>query len=136
MLYVIAEQLGFPGILNLIRYISFRAGAASATALLIGLLLLVQLPQQPGEAGVLALAKSHQMPFAGARTSQGGVFQQGQAGDAPTGQVVLQGRPTERREGHHHIPVIDAQQKLVGIITQSDLVRSLYRAVSAPQQPT
>src|SRR5947199_9502559 len=39
MLYVIAQQLGFPGILNLIRYISFRAGAASATALLIGLLL-------------------------------------------------------------------------------------------------
>jgi phospho-N-acetylmuramoyl-pentapeptide-transferase len=39
MLYVIADQLGFPGILNLIRYISFRAGAASATALLIGLLL-------------------------------------------------------------------------------------------------
>ena len=33
MLYVIAEQLGFPGVLNLIRYISFRAGAASATAL-------------------------------------------------------------------------------------------------------
>src|SRR5881398_3291407 len=39
MLYVIAEQLGFPHALNLIRYISFRAGAASATALLIGLLL-------------------------------------------------------------------------------------------------
>ena len=39
MLYVIAEHLGFPGLLNLIRYISFRAGAASATALLIGLLL-------------------------------------------------------------------------------------------------
>jgi phospho-N-acetylmuramoyl-pentapeptide-transferase len=39
MLYVIAEQLGFPGVLNLIRYISFRAGAASATALIIGLLL-------------------------------------------------------------------------------------------------
>ena len=39
MLYVIAEQLGFPGILNLIRYLSFRAGAASATALLIGLVL-------------------------------------------------------------------------------------------------
>ncbi len=31
MLYVIAEQLGFPGVLNLIRYISFRAGAARAT---------------------------------------------------------------------------------------------------------
>ena len=39
MLYIVAEQLGFPGILNLIRYISFRAGAASATALAIGLLL-------------------------------------------------------------------------------------------------
>jgi phospho-N-acetylmuramoyl-pentapeptide-transferase len=39
MLYLIADQLGFPGILNLIRYISFRAGAASATALMIGLLL-------------------------------------------------------------------------------------------------
>jgi phospho-N-acetylmuramoyl-pentapeptide-transferase len=39
MLYVIAEQLGFPGVLNLIRCISFRAGAASATALVIGLLL-------------------------------------------------------------------------------------------------
>ena len=35
------------------------------------------------------------------------------------------------REGHHHIPVIDAEQRLVGIITQSDLVRSLYRAVKA-----
>jgi phospho-N-acetylmuramoyl-pentapeptide-transferase len=39
MLYVIADQLGFPGIFNLIRYISFRAGAAAGTALLIGLLL-------------------------------------------------------------------------------------------------
>jgi phospho-N-acetylmuramoyl-pentapeptide-transferase len=39
MHYVIADQMGFPGILNQIRYISFRAGSASATALLIGLLL-------------------------------------------------------------------------------------------------
>ena len=31
--------MGFPGLLNLIRYISFRAGAATATALAIGLLL-------------------------------------------------------------------------------------------------
>ena len=29
----IAEQLGFPGVLNLFRYITFRAGAATATAL-------------------------------------------------------------------------------------------------------
>jgi CBS domain-containing membrane protein len=34
-------------------------------------------------------------------------------------------------EGHHHIPVIDGNQKLVGIITQSDLVRALYKAVKA-----
>ena len=35
MLYVIAEQLGFPGLLNLIRYISFRAGGAGARAKII-----------------------------------------------------------------------------------------------------
>src|SRR5918997_7008896 len=35
----IAEQLGFPGLLNLFRYITFRAGAATATALLIGLII-------------------------------------------------------------------------------------------------
>src|ERR1700741_2557645 len=39
MLYFIAEQLGFPGIFNLIRYLSFRAGGAVATALLIGLII-------------------------------------------------------------------------------------------------
>src|SRR3954463_1713105 len=39
MLYLIGDQLVSPGALNLIRYNSFRAGAASATALLIGLLL-------------------------------------------------------------------------------------------------
>ncbi|NJR79860.1 phospho-N-acetylmuramoyl-pentapeptide-transferase [Sphingomonas corticis] len=36
MLYWIAEQLGFPGALNLIRYLSFRSGGAVATALVIG----------------------------------------------------------------------------------------------------
>ena len=35
----LAEQLGFPGGLNLFRYITFRAGAATATALIIGLLI-------------------------------------------------------------------------------------------------
>ncbi|MCC2980244.1 MULTISPECIES: phospho-N-acetylmuramoyl-pentapeptide-transferase [unclassified Sphingomonas] len=39
MLYWIAEQLGFPGILNLIRYLSFRTGGAIATALFIGLII-------------------------------------------------------------------------------------------------
>jgi phospho-N-acetylmuramoyl-pentapeptide-transferase len=35
----IAEQLGYPGGLNLFRYITFRAGAATATALFLGLLI-------------------------------------------------------------------------------------------------
>jgi CBS domain-containing membrane protein len=28
--------------------------------------------------------------------------------------------------GHHHVPVVDAQRRLVGIVTQSDLVGALY----------
>jgi phospho-N-acetylmuramoyl-pentapeptide-transferase len=39
MLYWLAEYLGFPGGLNLIRYLTFRSGAAVATALIIGLLI-------------------------------------------------------------------------------------------------
>src|SRR5688500_20340926 len=39
MILWIAEQLGFPGVFNLFRYITFRAGAATATALLIGLII-------------------------------------------------------------------------------------------------
>lgn len=31
--------------------------------------------------------------------------------------------------GHHHIPIIDAEKRLAGMITQSDFVRALYRAV-------
>jgi len=39
MLYQIAAYLGFPGLLNLVRYLSFRTGGAIATALLIGLVI-------------------------------------------------------------------------------------------------
>jgi phospho-N-acetylmuramoyl-pentapeptide-transferase len=39
MFLFIAEQLGFPGLFNLFRYITFRAGGATATALLLGLLI-------------------------------------------------------------------------------------------------
>ena len=39
MILWISQQLGFPGLLNLFRYITFRAGAATATALFIGLLI-------------------------------------------------------------------------------------------------
>ena len=29
--------------------------------------------------------------------------------------------------GHHHIPIIDTERRLAGIITESDLVRALHR---------
>ncbi|WP_295477527.1 HPP family protein [uncultured Pseudomonas sp.] len=37
--------------------------------------------------------------------------------------------PVFSDNGHRHIPIIDDTQRLVGIITQSDLIRALYRAV-------
>lgn len=39
MLFWLAEYLGFPGVLNLLRYLSFRSGAAVATALFIGMII-------------------------------------------------------------------------------------------------
>ena len=39
MLYLIAEYLNFPGVFNLLRYLSFRTGGAVATAFVIGLLI-------------------------------------------------------------------------------------------------
>lgn len=42
---------------------------------------------------------------------------------------VIELLPLFSEGGHHHLPVVDAQQRLVGILTQSDLVRALHRAV-------
>ncbi len=39
MIFHLAEWLGFPGVLNVVRYLTFRSGAALMTALLIGLLI-------------------------------------------------------------------------------------------------
>lgn len=36
--------------------------------------------------------------------------------------------------GHHHVPVVDAQRRLVGIVTQADLISGLHRQAS-PRQP-
>lgn len=33
--------------------------------------------------------------------------------------------------GHHHIPIIDGQHRLVGIVTQTDLIRALYSTSGA-----
>jgi CBS domain-containing membrane protein len=35
---------------------------------------------------------------------------------------------------HHHIPVVDEEQRLVGIVTQSDLVSALYHGRMANQK--
>jgi CBS domain-containing membrane protein len=35
--------------------------------------------------------------------------------------------------GHHHIPVLDGQRRLVGMITQSDLIGGLHRHTQAQQ---
>lgn len=45
--------------------------------------------------------------------------------DRPVMELV----PVFSESGHHHIPIIDDDNRLVGMITQSDLVRALYRAV-------
>lgn len=34
--------------------------------------------------------------------------------------------------GHHHIPIVDAAGRLVGIVTQSDVVAALCRPIAAP----
>ena len=36
--------------------------------------------------------------------------------------------------GHHHIPIVNAQDQLVGIITQTDLVRTLAATVHIPKE--
>jgi CBS domain-containing membrane protein len=36
--------------------------------------------------------------------------------------------------GHHHIPVVDVHERLVGMITQADLISGLYRQTQLPQR--
>jgi CBS domain-containing membrane protein len=43
--------------------------------------------------------------------------------------------PIFSEDGHHHIPIIDAQNRVVGIVTQSDFVRALYGTVEATTEP-
>lgn len=35
--------------------------------------------------------------------------------------------------GHHHVPVVDRERRLAGIVTQADLISGLYRQTRAPQ---
>jgi CBS domain-containing membrane protein len=36
--------------------------------------------------------------------------------------------------GHHHVPVVDEERRLAGIITQADLISGLYQQASTPQR--
>lgn len=48
-------------------------------------------------------------------------------------QPVMDLVPFFSRGGHHHIPIVDAQSRLVGVVTQSDLVRALATALPTPE---
>jgi CBS domain-containing membrane protein len=41
---------------------------------------------------------------------------------------VVELLPLFSEGGHHHIPIVGSNAKLVGMITQTDLMRALYRA--------
>jgi CBS domain-containing membrane protein len=45
------------------------------------------------------------------------------AATAPIAQLV----PVFTAHGHHHIPVVDAQGRLAGMLTQADLIQAIYR---------
>ncbi|WP_394792360.1 HPP family protein [Rhodoferax sp.] len=49
---------------------------------------------------------------------------------ASAGKRVSELVPVFSEDGHHHIPVIDSERRLVGILTQSDFVKALYRAAA------
>lgn len=44
--------------------------------------------------------------------------------------------PLFSQAGHHHLPIIDHERRLVGILTQSDLVRALAQSVIAADHHT
>jgi CBS domain-containing membrane protein len=45
--------------------------------------------------------------------------------DRPLTELV----PVFSEGGHRHLPIIDAERRLVGIVTQSDLIRAMDAAV-------
>lgn len=51
--------------------------------------------------------------------------------DRPLAELV----PIFSETGHHHLPVIDAERRLVGILTQTDMVRALQRFAQADGEP-
>ena len=50
---------------------------------------------------------------------------------ASSARLLIDLVPVFSENGHRHIPIIDDERRLVGIITQSDLIKALYEAVRA-----
>jgi CBS domain-containing membrane protein len=77
------------------------------------------------------------------RSAQGGAasLHRQSVGDVMTRQVrvasadshALDLLPLFSSAGHHHLPVIDADKRLVGILTQTDLVRALSNVMQRPE---
>lgn len=77
------------------------------------------------------------------RSAQGGAasLHSQSVGDVMTRQVrvasadshALDLLPLFSSAGHHHLPVIDADKRLVGILTQTDLVRALSNVMQRPE---
>ncbi|HSB96470.1 MAG TPA: HPP family protein [Spongiibacteraceae bacterium] len=54
---------------------------------------------------------------------------------APLSKPIVELVPIFADSGHHHIPIVDDERRLVGIVTQSDLVLALYEQRSHEQPP-
>jgi len=54
---------------------------------------------------------------------------------APAQKPIAELVPMFADTGHHHIPILDEQQRLVGIVTQSDLIVALYEQRLHEQTP-
>nr|WP_246013189.1 HPP family protein [Pigmentiphaga humi] len=53
---------------------------------------------------------------------------------ASADRYVIELIPLFAHGGHHHIPIVDGGRRLVGIITQTDLVKALAKAVDAGRE--
>lgn len=46
---------------------------------------------------------------------------------APHDMHIVQRVPTLSDKGKHHVPIVDGERRLIGMLTQSDLIAALYR---------
>jgi CBS domain-containing membrane protein len=55
---------------------------------------------------------------------------------APLSKPIVELVPIFADSGHHHIPIVDDERRLVGIVTQSDLVVALYEQRNREASPS